>query len=101
MNHTGNEKTRQDLRDELDSLYQSLADKIVEYGNKIRNSSNGDRTELTELLNKLKVNQFKVKQYLVDIDGTENPDWESFKKDAEKSIEDIRNEFANSIPQSV
>lgn len=93
MDNNGNEKTPTGLRNELDGLYNTLADKINEYGNKIRNTSNGNRTELTEVLNKLKINQFKVKEYLVEIDGVEKPNWNSFKKDAEKDIEEIKSKF--------
>lgn len=101
MNHEIYNQSKENLHNELDSLYDKLATKINEYGSKIRNTNQGSRTVLTEYLNKLKKDQFTIKQYLVDIDGTEEPSWNCFREKAEKSTETIKDNLANQIPASI
>ena len=101
MNRETYSKSKENLRDELDGLHEKLATKINEYGSKIRNTKQGSRDELTGHLNKLKKDQFTVKQQLTNIDGVEEPDWECFREEAEKSVETIKDDLANEIPTSI
>lgn len=94
-------QTKEELKQKLDELYLELADKINEYGNQIRNVADTNRTDMTSHLNKLKIDQFKIKEYMVKIDGTEEPDWENFRTEAEKSSVEIEDNLKNNIPASV
>lgn len=95
------QQSKEQLRQNLDALHETLADKINEYGAQIRNIPSTNRKDMTEHLNKLKINQFKVKEYLVKIDGTEEPDWEQFRTEAEKTTEEVKDNLKNNIPTSV
>lgn len=101
MNSEKYNKSKSNLRNELDGLHEKLATKINEYGSKIRNTKQGSRTELTAYLNKLKKDQFTVKQHLTDIDGVEEPKWNLFREKAEKSTETIKDNLASQIPASI
>ncbi len=95
------QQSKEQLRVKLDGLHEALADKINEYGSQIRNVPSTNRTDMTKHLNKLKIDQFKVKEYLVKIDGTENPDWEKFRTDAEKTTSEVQDNLKNNIPASL
>lgn len=101
MDNERYQKSNEQLSQKLDALHEALADKINEYGAQIRNTPSTNRKDMTEHLNKLKMDQFKVKDYLVKIDGIDAPNWEEFRTDAEKIAVEVENNLKNNIPQSL
>ncbi len=95
------QQSKEQLSQKLDALHEALTEKINEYGAQIRNTPSLNREDITGHLNKLKVDQFKVKEYLVKIDGTNAPNWENFRTDAEKMTSEIEDNLKNNIPTTI
>lgn len=100
MGNDRNSKSKEELKHELDTLWTQLADKINEYGSRIRNNSEVNRKEMTAHLNRLKRMQLRVNNYMTDIYGTEETAWKSFRKEAENTVKEIRSELQGNVPVS-
>lgn len=101
MDRNTYDKSKQNLKNEIDSLHEKLTEKMNEYGSKIRNINNTDDNQLTAYLNKVKINRLKLENILTEIDGTKEPDWTKFREDAEKTVERVRYEFERNVPTPV
>lgn len=100
MGNDRNSKSKEELKHELDTLWTQLADKINEYGNRIRNNNEVNRKEMTAHLNRLKRMQLRVNNYMADIYGTEEAAWSTFRKEAENTVKEIRSELHGNISVS-
>lgn len=98
MDRDLNDATREELKQDLDSLHEQLADKINEYGNIIRNGSNNDDKQMIEHLNVLKNDQFRLREKMEKIYGCDDPEWNKFKQETEKTVEEVRNNLQREIP---
>lgn len=97
MDYNLSDSSKEEIKQNLTSLYDKLTEKMVELGNIIR-SSDAPNKELTEHVNLLKKDRFALRQAMDTAVTLEDAKWGAFKEEAERLTYETRNRMETEIP---
>ncbi len=96
MDRDLSDASKEEIVQNINSLYDKLTAKMVSLGNVVR-SDNAKNTDEIEDVNVIKQDRFALRAALDKIEQADEDEWLKFKEEAQKLVYDMRNRMETEI----